>query len=282
MLARRPFREKIVVMTTQMLIYENVVPLSRARHGGWSVEVADYSFSRKVNSVPLMAVEFPQAAAEYPIVFSGTEETVMPVVVLGLLGTENTFVGADGRWQGRYVPAFVRRYPFVFASSDDGKSFTLCIDESFGGFNQAGRGERLFDDAGGPTPYVSNVLKFLQEYQSQFRRTEAYCRKVKGHALLEPMQAQVTLPSGAKSSVVGFSGVSRAKLKALAGDALADLAKTDELELTYLQLQSMRNFPRIMERGIPSAAQDAPKAEATDDAPDARTGPKGKAGGRKK
>ena len=56
-------------MTTQLLIYENVVPLSRARHGSWSVEVADYSFSKKVNSVPLMAVEFPQAAAEYPIVF---------------------------------------------------------------------------------------------------------------------------------------------------------------------------------------------------------------------
>jgi hypothetical protein len=272
-------------MTTQLLIYENVVPLSRARHGSWSVEVADYSFSRKVNSVPLMAVEFPQAAAEYPIVFAGNEQTVMPVVVLGLLGAENMYVGADGTWQGRYVPAFVRRYPFVFSSSDDGKTFTLCIDESFGGFNQAGRGELLFDDAGIPTAYVSNVLKFLQEYQAQFRRTEAYCRKVKGLGLLESMQAQVTLPSGAKSSVVGFSGVSRDKLKALAGDALADLAKTDELELTYLQLQSMRNFPRIMERGIPGAKDTAKAdaaAEATDDSPDARTGAKGRAPGRKK
>jgi hypothetical protein len=30
-----------------------------------------YGFSAEVNSVPLMTVEFPQAAAEYPVVFAG-------------------------------------------------------------------------------------------------------------------------------------------------------------------------------------------------------------------
>ncbi|MBI2204443.1 MAG: SapC family protein [Candidatus Rokubacteria bacterium] len=120
-------------MTAKLLIYETVVPVSRARHGTWSVEVgADYAFSRHVNSVPLMAVEFPQAAAEYPIVFSGTDE-VMPAVILGVRGTENLYLGGNGAWQARYVPAFVRRYPFVFSSGDDGKTFTLCIDEAFGG-----------------------------------------------------------------------------------------------------------------------------------------------------
>jgi len=89
-------------------------------------------------------------------------------------------------------------------------------------------------------------------------------------------------PDAAGRTVVGFSGVSRDKVKTLAGDALADLAKTDELELTYLQLQSMRNFSRIMERGVSAAAKAGETSEATDDAPDARTGAKGKASGRKK
>jgi hypothetical protein len=234
-------------MPTQLLIYESVVPVSHARHGSWSVEVgADYAFSRKVNSVPLMAVEFPQAAAEYPIVFTGPD-AVMPVVILGVREAENVYLGEDGTWQGRYVPAFVRRYPFVFMSTD-GKTFTLCIDESFGGFNQAGRGERLFDDAEKPSPYVQNVLKFLQEYEAQFRRTEAFCAKVKELGLLEAMQAQITQPSGARSSLVGFTAVNRERLKALPGDALSELAKNDELELTYLHLQSMRNFTRVSER----------------------------------
>ena len=42
--------------------------------------------------------------------------------------------------------------------------------------------------------------------------------------------------------------VNRAKLKAVSGDKLAELAKTDELELIYLHLQSMRNFTALKDR----------------------------------
>ncbi len=236
-------------MATQLLIYENAVPVSRARHGNWSVEVgADYGFCRSVNSVPLMAVEMPQAAREYPIVFAGSGEQIMPAVILGLRGNENLFLKADGRWDGDYLPAFVRRYPFVFSSSEDGAKFTLCIDESFAGFNQAAKGARLFDDEGKPSGYTENVLKFLQEYQNQFRVTQAFCKHVSFLELLEPMQAEVTLASGEKSSLAGFMAVNREKLKALTGEKFAALAKTDELELVYLHLQSLRNFERLKNR----------------------------------
>src|SRR2546428_89852 len=132
-------------MPAKQLIYESAAPVSKTRHAGWSVEVGtDYAFSRKVNSVPLMAVEFPGAAAEYAIVFAGNEEAVMPAVILGMREQENLYLGPLGGWQAKYIPAFLRRYPFVFSSQDDGKNFELCIDEGFAGFNQVGRGERLF------------------------------------------------------------------------------------------------------------------------------------------
>jgi hypothetical protein len=236
-------------VATQLLIYENAVPVSRARHSNWSVEVGgDYTFSRGVNSVPLMAVEMPQAAREYPVVFAGSGDQIMPAVILGLRGNENLFLKADGRWDADYLPAFLRRYPFVFSSSEDGAKFTLCIDESFAGFNQSGKGARLFDDEGKPSAYTENVLKFLQEYQNQFRVTQSFCKHVNLLELLEPMQAEVTLASGEKSSLAGFMAVSRDKLKALTGEKLAALAKTDELELVYLHLQSLRNFERLKNR----------------------------------
>ena len=236
-------------MTSQLLIYESAVPVSGARHGEWSVEVgADYSFSKSVNSVPLMAVEFPHAAAEYAIVFSGTAEAFIPAVILGMRGNENLYLAEQGGWQAKYIPAFVRRYPFVFSSSQDGKTFTLCVDEAFPGFNQEGRGQRLFDDEKKPSSYVSNVLKFLEQYQTEFRRTQAFCTKLKDLGLLEPMRAQANLPSGERLALTGFMAVSREKLKALPAEKLAELAKTDELELLYLHLQSMRNFSAMVER----------------------------------
>jgi hypothetical protein len=236
-------------MATQLLIYERAVPVSNARHGGWSVEVgADYSFSKTVNSVPLLAVEFPNANSEYPIVFAGSGDTAMPAVILGLRGQENLFLADNKTWKASYIPAFVRRYPFVFSSNADNSQFTLCIDEAFPGFNQEGRGARLFTEEGKPSAYVENVLKFLQEYQVQFLRTQAFCKKLKELNLLDPMQAEVTLPAGARTALTGFQAVNRQRLKDLPGDTLAALAKTDELELIYLHLSSLRNFNMLKDR----------------------------------
>lgn len=236
-------------MATQLLIYETAVPITLARHAQWSVEAGDnYAFSRHINSVPLMAAEFARAQAEYPLIFAGSEEAVTPAVILGMRGGENLYLDGQHQWAAKYVPAFVRRYPFVFSASADGATFTLCVDEAFAGCNQEGRGERLFDDAGKPTPYVQSVLRFLQGYQAEFARTQAFCRKLQALGLFEPMQAQVSLASGQILSLTGFMSVSREKLHALPAETLAELAKSGELELIYLHLNSMQHFEGLRER----------------------------------
>ena len=175
-------------MTTQLLIYETAVPVSSGRHGKASVELGKgYGFASKINSVPLMAVEFPQAAQDYAIVFAQNADEVLPVVILGARAGENLYVKEDGSWNASYLPAFIRRYPFIFSASDDGKTFTLCVDEAFQGLNYLGKGQALFTPEGKQTPYVDNVLKFLQEYRTQFLRTKAFARKLVEHQLLEPM-----------------------------------------------------------------------------------------------
>lgn len=235
-------------MPTQLLIYETVIPLTIGRHRDCSVEIgSNYAFSGTVNSVPLMAVEFPEAASEYAIVFAGNGGALMPAVILGI-SNRNLYLSQEGSWEAKYVPAFVRRYPFVFSTSADGKQLVLCVDEAFSGFNREGRGQPLFDPAGKPSPYIDNMLRFLQEYQAQFLRTQAFCKKIQELDLLAPMQAQVDLASGARMALGGFMAVDRAKLKALPGDTLAELARTDELELLFLHIHSMRNFTNVKDR----------------------------------
>jgi hypothetical protein len=243
-------------MSTQLLIYKTAVPVSRARHADWFVETKpNYAFSAEINSVPLMAVEFPQASAEYAIVFAGSDNEILPAVILGVRGNENLFLTHDSQWGGKYIPAFVRRYPFVFSRSGD--RFLLCVDEEFPGINQEGRGQPLFNADGTASPYLDNVLKFLQEYQAQFLRTQRFCARIKELDLLEPMQAQVTIENGRRLSLGGFMAINREKLKALPGDKLAELIKTDELELIYLHIQSMRNFEHLRERMEPARIETA-------------------------
>jgi hypothetical protein len=247
------------------LFYSNAVPVSSQKHGDLSVKSGgDFGFARLANSVPLTAVEFRRATPEYAVVFAGEGDAIMPVAILGAEAEQNVFVKEEGTWDGTYIPAFVRRYPFVFSSSDDGKTFTLCIDESFSGCNREGRGERLFDAEGERTQYLETVLNFVQDYQVQFQRTRAFCARLKELELLEPMQAQFTLPGGERRNLTGFMAVNRSKLKELDDEVLAQMAKSDELELVYLHLQSMQNFGTMLQR---IGAKPESEAVAEGDAP---------------
>ncbi|MBE7182862.1 MAG: SapC family protein [Methylobacterium mesophilicum] len=236
-------------MAKQLLIYERAVPVSRQNHGDLSVKTGNnFNFAKHVNSVPLMAAEFALAAAEYAVVFAGEGDDIIPVVLLGVRDSENLFVGGDGAWGGRYVPAFLRRYPFVFSSDDDGSNFTLCIDEGFEGANKNGRGERLFDGDGERTQYLQSVLGFLQAYQVQFTRTRALTKRLSDMGLLEQMQARFTLRSSQDLTLSGFLTVNREKLKGLSGEQLAELNANDDLELIFLHLQSLRHLTTTAER----------------------------------
>lgn len=248
-------------MAKQLLIYESAVPVSSARHAGMSIEPKDsYAFSSDVNALPLMAIEFVRACAEYAIVFAAEGDDVMPAVVLGVRNGQNLYLKPDGHWNADYVPAFIRRYPFVFSSFDGGKSLALCVDESFSGLNREGRGNALFDAEGKPTEYTGKVLEFLKEFQGQFERTRAFGRQLKELGVLEPMQANVTSPGGEKVSLGGFLVVSREKLRALEADKLQQMVRNDALELVYLHLSSLRNFNTLKDRFV--ASLDAPAQAA--------------------
>lgn len=237
-------------MSKQLLMYEKVVPLNKVEHQGLYLKAGkDFSFAQRLNSVPLTAVEFSLAAAEYAIVFAGTEKEVMPAVIMGVNKDENLYVGEQG-WKSSYVPAFVRRYPFVFSNTADGKQLMLCIDEAFTGFNKEGRGERLFDSDGEQTQYLASILAFMEDYQAHYRHTQLFCQKLIELDLLQPMNAKVNIKGQGARSITGFMGVDRNKLKQLDDETLGQLAKNDWLELIYLHLQSVRTFGQSIDRVI--------------------------------
>lgn len=246
-------------MVGQALFYEQASALSSERHAGWSIEQGrDFAYARNTNSVPLMAVEFLRSAAEYPVMFAAAGNgEVLPVAVLGLQMRQNVFIGPDGGWTGRYIPAFVRRYPFIFAADGDRSRLTLCIDESYGGFNEEGRGERMFGDDGKPSAYLSRMLGFLGEYQAQHERTLEFTRWLREHGVLEEVRAEVTLPAGAKTSLDGVLAVNRERMLGLGDELLAGAVRNGHMELVYLHWQSVQRFPELAAQNADSSASPA-------------------------
>lgn len=256
-------------MAKQLLIYDRVAPVSSEAHRDWSVKITDqYDFARTLNSVPLLAAEFVAAAQDYTIVFASGDGSIFPAVLLGFEDGKNLCVAEDGTWIGGYVPAFLRRYPFVFAEDVQGEEgkFTLCIDEEYPGLNQEGRGERLFDSEGNRTQFLQTMLTFVTQFQAQFQRTKMFCDRLNALGLLETAQARFTTADGRTGTLGGFMTIVRDRLKAISDADLKEMFTTDELEMCFAHLHSLQNVNRLGSR-IPTRA--AGLAEPMEIAPDA-------------
>lgn len=254
----------------ESIYYEKPVLLNRDKHRARRIKPTQgFGFARQANSLYLAGVEFNEACKEYAIVFTRQPGgTVAPVVVLGLRERENLYVGDDGRWSAAYIPAFVRRYPFVLAELP-GEQMGVCIDEAFAGLNDT-EGEPLFDAQGGNTPFLQNALDFLQRYQQEYVRTQAFCGKLEQLGLLVEMNARADLVDGRTFTVAGLMVVDENKLAALPDDVALNLFRTGELHLLSMHLLSLSNLNRLVDRvarGGAAAAAPVPAAPQPADAP---------------
>lgn len=240
-------------MSSLPLFYQKVAPVNQKNHGNWRMEPAKgYTFAAQTNSIYVAAVEFTRAAAEYPIVFAkSAEDSVFPVVLLGLQNAHNVFIDSKGQWQANYIPAYVRRYPFILAETQQNgeSSFTVCLDEAYSGFTQKSqKGSALFEDDGQPSELLQRSIEFLKEYQTHIEATRRFCVLLADLDLLEAVRADVSLPSGEKQALGGFLCVSPARLKKLPDDKLAQLVRDEHMPLIYSHLQSLSNLNSLFKR----------------------------------
>ncbi len=232
---------------SNVLFYNKPVAVNRDQHRTTKIgPVADFSFAAKTNSVALTGVEFTEACKEYPIVFAQVGERKVPVTLLGLRDDENLYVNAEGKWDDCYIPAFVRRYPFVLAESEDDQ-FVVCIDESSNAFN-AKDGQPLFDNDGVNTPFLDGALNFLNAYQAQMKRTEGFVKQLEALGMFTEMSAKTELADGRKFLFNGLYVIDEQKLLTLKEKKAAELIKSGEAGWIYAHLISLSNMSRLVDR----------------------------------
>jgi SapC protein len=233
---------------SDVLFYEKPVLLDRDKHRKRRVAAShSFGFARKINAMYLAGVEFAEACKEYAIVFTrAANRKIVPVAMLGLRNRENLFVGDEDRWTASYVPAFVRRYPFVLAELG-GENMAVCIDEAFAGLNDT-EGEPLFDAEGKNTPFLQGALDFLHRFQQEYRRTEAFCEHLDAAGLLRQMDAKADLVDGRSFTMSGLLVIDEEKLMALPDATVLSLFRSGELHLVSMHLVSLANMKELVER----------------------------------
>lgn len=237
--------------------YQNPVVLDREQHKNLRLQPsATAQFAAKNQAVPLLAAEFPEACLEYPIVFNkGQDGQWLALALTGLQVGHNAFVDAKGQWTARYVPASVRRYPFILAESDN-KQLSLAADLASPHLGK--EGEPLFDSQGEPTELAKSVLQLLADFQTQAQRSSAIAQQLEQAGLLMQQNLQVRL--GERSAVVeGVWIVDEVKLRELPDDKIVTWFKGGEMAVIHAHMLSLRNLVPLLERSQPEAPRTAPQ-----------------------
>ncbi|WNL47101.1 SapC family protein [Dyella sp. BiH032] len=236
----------------EVLFYERPVPLNRTQHKDLRLKgIPSLRFAAGVHSVPLTGVEFPAAARDLPILFAGNSmEEAGPMALLGLRQNENLFVDADGQWAANtYVPAFVRRYPFVLAekpAGEEGDDFTVFLDEAYEGFG-SDEGERLFKEDGTDSDMLKNAVNFLGEFQQHVGRTQWFMEQLRKHDLLEPRNIRLE-KDGKAINLNGLYVVSEEKLRKLDAKTAHEFLTEGVFGWIYAHLLSLANIDRVAQR----------------------------------
>jgi hypothetical protein len=226
---------------TMPLFYKDLMPLNLRDHEKWysrRSETADWLVGQ--HAVPLTVEEFPLAQRYFPIVFSSGDRPV-PLALFGLNEGVNVYVDDKGALTGDvYVPAYVRRYPFLLAKLEPNTdTMSLCFDPTAGMLGDFKKGDKLFD-GDKPTEFTQGVLKFCETFEEAGQRTQAFMDELVKHELLQDGEVAISQDGQEQPFVYrGFQMLNMDKLRELRGDLLRTWNQNGMLTLIYAHALSL-------------------------------------------
>lgn len=221
------------------MMFDDVVALNRDKHIEKSVLLGTtFDFAKTVTSAPLGVSEVHKAAREMPVVFT-KDGPLVPVAQMGFHRDVNMFVDEEGKWLGQYIPAHVRRYPFVLGEVGSEQEYKVMVVRS--ALVDRIEGEPLFvDDSDAEAPIVRKAKEFLVAFQKEIKRTATICSSLRYHDVLVDRVLQVGSEKEIVGQVVGVQIVDWQRVRKLNDATLAEWVRSGLMSLITSHLDSLR------------------------------------------
>ncbi len=244
------------------LLYKELVPISLQEHATWRMKGSEGApYLRHEHAIPITVDEFAACQRFYPIIFSAGDNPV-PLALMGLNEGVNTFIDDGGKMiQDAYVPAYIRRYPFLLARlRPDSEEMSLCIDPTIEGFGPFDEGEPVFD-GDQPSEATKAILTFCEQFEQAGQRTGAFMQELKELKLL--IDGEVSIqgnPDTPPFIYRGFQMIAEEKLRELRGDTLRKMMRSGMLPLIHAHLFSLGVMREIFARQVAQGKTVLPEA----------------------
>lgn len=206
---------------------------------------SDYLHSSQDSVCPLGLTELPVAMMSMPIAFCTVNEQYSILAVQGLQPGVNALVNADGEWQGGYIPANYRRYPFALAKNElQEEELVLCIDTDSSLLVDGNTEEPFLDKNFELSQPVKEITDFIRTVNAAQEASTRTCKILADYGLLKPWKFFFKKGNDL-IDIEGLSCVDETALSELSSDAYAELRIAGVIPIIYCQLFSMQKISHI-------------------------------------
>jgi len=237
-------------LSGKMFLFERPEMMNKEQHGtlGVSRPEKPYNFCANVRAIPVTISEIPAAMKDYPIVFMSKENPI-PLAVVGVGSETNLFVDDNGEWEeNRYIPGYVRRYPFGVASEAGGDRMAIIIDAAFEGFGPGGE-TPLFEADGEPSENTRMAIEFCKTFERDRLMSEEFAKRLQPYDIIQGQTAQYTASGQSEPQAFAqYFGVDEQKFSALTDEKFLELRTSGMLAIFYAMMMSLGNWRVLLQR----------------------------------
>ena len=228
-------------------MYKNIELINTQLHKNHSVKLTDgFGYAKEHMSVPITAAEFYESCKDYPILFvKDATDNWSASAMLGYQEGVNLFIDKKGAWEkSRYIPASIRRYPFIFVAQEN-RELSLAIDTDALSLSDADKERKLFTDDEKPSEFTTSVLGFMGQFQRDAQATSEFIAQLDKLGLLEEKIAHVITADEKSHQINGFYTINEEKLQHLSKKKKEEICDRNVYPLIIAHLISLSNIQRL-------------------------------------
>jgi len=204
------------------------------------------SLGDSVGGAVVFPGEFLELHKEYPICFQKSKETgeFQVIALFGFSQDENLYL-SDGKWNARYIPAIIRREPFLIGFNERDNSPMIHVDMDSPRISRDNDGVSVFLDSGGNAPLLQEVNQALKIVHEGFSEAKQMFAVFDSLELIEQFSLEIDFDDGSQFQSNSYYTLNQERISSLDDESAGNFLRSGYLQCAYMIIESMSNFQHL-------------------------------------